>query len=113
MASHRSSKSPARATAAVALVPNIGEAAPAQTFQQIQAEVNTLNAQSEAATQQYDAAQQAYAQLQQKVDDLQGQIVTETTAAHQLQKAMGLQAGAQYQQNGISASLQLALSATP
>ena len=122
MASHRSSKSPTRAATVtmvglaagtVALVPNVSEAAPAQTFQQVQTEVNSLNAQADAETQQYDAAQQAYAQLQQKIDGLQGQIVTQTAAMHQLQKAMGIQAGAQYQENGISASLQLALSSTP
>lgn len=122
MASHRQSKTPSRAAAAtmvgltagtVALVPNIGEAAPAQTLQQVQAEVNTLNAQSEAATQQYDAAEQAYAQLQQKIQSLQGQIVAEAAEVHTLQTAMGLQAGAQYMENGVSPAIQLALSAAP
>lgn len=122
MASHRQSKNPTRAAAAtlvgltagtVALVPAAANAAPAQTVKQVQAEVNTLNAQAETATQQYDAAQESYAQLQQKVNSLQGQIVTDTTELHTLQKAMGLQAGAQYQENGISPTLQLALSVTP
>lgn len=122
MASHRQSKTPSRAAAAtmvgltagtVALVPNISEAAPAQTFQQVQTEVNNLTNQAEAATQQYDAAQEAYAQLQQKIDNIQGQIVTETADLHSLQKLMGLQAGAQYITNGVSPALQLALSADP
>jgi peptidoglycan DL-endopeptidase CwlO len=122
MASHRQSKTPSRAAAAtlvgltagsVALVPTIADAAPSQTLKQVQTEVTTLDTQAEAATQQYDAAQQSYAQLQQKIDSLQGQIVTDTTDLHALQKSMGLQAGAQYQENGISPTLQLALSVTP
>src|SRR5580700_3242991 len=122
MASHRAPKVSTRAVTytavglaagTVALVPNMGEAAPAQSLTQVKAEVTNLNVQSEAATQQYDQAQQQYAQLQQKVDGLQGQIVTETAALQQLKVGMGLQAGAQYQANGISPTLQLALSATP
>lgn len=122
MASHRSSKSPSRAATVtmvglaagtVAMVPNVGQAAPAQTFAQVQAEVNALNAQADATTQTYDAAQQTYAQLQQRIDGLQSQIVTDTAQMHQLQKNMGLQAGAQYQQNGVSEALQLALTANP
>jgi peptidoglycan DL-endopeptidase CwlO len=122
MASHRSSKSPSRAATVtmvglaagtVAMVPNVGEAAPAQTFAQVQAEVNSLNAQADAGTQNYDADQQAYAQLQQRIDGLQSQIVTDTAQTHELQKSMGLQAGAQYQQDGVSEALQLALTANP
>ncbi|HEV2636773.1 MAG TPA: C40 family peptidase [Actinocrinis sp.] len=122
MASHRQSKTPSRTAAAtmvgltagaVALVPTISEAAPAQTFQQVQTEVNNLYTQSEAATQQYDGAQQAYAQLQQKIADIQGQISIEAADLHSLQKMMGLQAGSQYITGGVDPSLQLALSADP
>jgi peptidoglycan DL-endopeptidase CwlO len=122
MASHRAPKASTRAAAytavglaagSVALVPNIVEAAPAQSLSQVKTEVNTLYVESEAATQAYDQAQQQYAQLQQKVNSLQGQIVTETADLQQLRVGMGLQAGAQYQANGISQTLQLALSATP
>jgi peptidoglycan DL-endopeptidase CwlO len=122
MASHRAPKTSTRAAAytavglaagTVALLPSMSEASPAPSYDQVKSEVNTLNGQSEAATQKYDAAQEQYAQLQQKVDSIQGQIVTETGSLRTLQKAMGLQAGAQYQQNGISPTLQLALSANP
>ena len=122
MASHRAPKVSTRAASytavglaagTVALMPNISEAAPAQSIDQVKTEVNNLYSQSETATQQYDAAQQQYAQLQQKVNSLQGQITTETAEVHQLLKNMGLQAGAQYQQGGISETLQLALSSTP
>ena len=122
MASHRAPKTTVRAATytavgiaagTVALLPSASEAAPAQSLDQVRTEVNSLNAQSEAATQKYDAAQEQYAQLQQKVTSLQGQIVTETETLHSLQKSMGLQAGAQYQMNGISPTLQLALSAAP
>jgi peptidoglycan DL-endopeptidase CwlO len=122
MASHRAPKTSTRAAAftvvgltagTVALVPNLSEAAPAQTFDQVKTEVANLDVQSEAATQKYDEAQSQYAVLQQKIDTLQGQITTQTGALNQLQQAMGLQAGSQYEGGGISPALQLALTTTP
>jgi cell wall-associated NlpC family hydrolase len=122
MASHRAPKTSTRAATytavglaagTVALLPSASEAAPAQSLDQVKSEVNTLYTESEAATQKYDAAQQQYAQLQQKVTSLQGQIVTETGTLAALQKAMGLQAGVQYQQNGLSPALELAMTANP
>jgi len=122
MASHRAPKVSNRAAAftvvgltagTAALVPNLSQAAPAPTLDQVRTEVNNLNEQSEAATQNYDAAQQQYTQLQQKIDDLQGQITTETSALRQLQTSMGLQASAQYESGGVSSTLQLAMAASP
>ncbi|HEV2634252.1 MAG TPA: NlpC/P60 family protein [Actinocrinis sp.] len=94
-------------------MPSVSEAAPAQSLDQVKSEIQTLDAQSEAATQQYDGAQQQYAQLQQQINDLQGQIATESANLRTLQKGMGLQAGAQYQQGNVSPALQLAMTATP
>lgn len=122
MASHRAPKASNRAAAytvvgltagTVALVPSLGQASPAPTLDQVKAEVSSLNAQSEAATQQYDGGMEQYAQLQQKIDALQGQIATQTASLHVLQTSMGLQAGNQYQMGGVSATLQLAMSSSP
>jgi cell wall-associated NlpC family hydrolase len=122
MASHRAPKVSNKAAAytvvgltagTVALVPNLSQAAPAPTYDQVKAEVHNLDAQSDTASQQYDAAQVQYAQLQQKIDGLQEQITTESGDLRVLQTSMGLQASAQYENGDVSPTLQLALDASP
>jgi peptidoglycan DL-endopeptidase CwlO len=122
MASHRAPKKSGRAAAytvlgvtagSVALVPGISEASPQLTFDQVKTEVNQLNVQAEVSTQEYDAAQSTYAQLQKKVDGLQAQITQEQGTLNTLQASMGLQAAAQYRNNGVSSTLQLVFSKSP
>lgn len=96
-----------------ALIPAVSEASPAPTYDQVKSQVATLNAQAEAATQNYDAAEEQYTQLLQKVNNLQGQIATESLQLHQLQHGMGLQASAMYESGGTSPALQLLLTSTP
>lgn len=120
--SHRAPKVTGRATAitmvgvaagTVALLPSTSQAAPAQSIDQVKAEVSQLNNQAEQATQQYDGAKELYAQLQQKVDGLQAQITQEQASLDALQSSMGMQAAAQYRSGGVSQTLQLALSSHP
>jgi len=122
MASHRAPKVSNRAAAftvvgltagTVALVPSLGNAAQPQTYDQVKTEIENLDQQSDTASQNYDQAQVQYTQLQQKIDSLQGQITTETASLRQLQTSMGLQASAQYEDGGVSQTLQLALQASP
>jgi peptidoglycan DL-endopeptidase CwlO len=122
MASHRAPKVSNKAAAytvvgltagTVALVPNLSQASPAPTYDQVKAEVHSLDAQSDTASQAYDAAQVQYTQLQQKIDGLQEQITTESGDLRVLQTSMGLQASAQYENGDVSPTLQLALDASP
>jgi len=122
MASHRAPKVSNKAAAytvvgltagTVALVPNLSQASPAPTYDQVKTEVHNLDAQSDTASQQYDAAQVQYTQLQQKIDGLQEQITTESGDLRVLQTSMGLQASAQYENGDVSPTLQLALDASP
>lgn len=87
--------------------------AQAETLAQAKADYNAKMQQSEAATEAYNAATAQAAALQQKINTLQGQISADTADMSSLQRAMGLQAAAQYESGGISDSLKLALDSSP
>lgn len=118
---HRAAKliTPRKATAmavvglsagTVALVPSSSQA---ETLSQAKAQYQADVAAGEAAGQQYDAEEQAYAQLQQKIDALQGEIAQQNQQLATLDTAIGSQAAQQYQNGGVSETLQLTLSASP
>jgi cell wall-associated NlpC family hydrolase len=57
--------------------------------------------------------EQAYAQLQQKIDALQTQIAGQNQQISTLDATIGAQAAQQYRNGGLSATLELTLSASP
>lgn len=123
MASHRAPKVMASraaalslvgvAAGAVAMIPSTSQADPTPTLDQAKADVASLNAQEDKATDAYDAAETTYTQLQAKAAALQNQITQDESALQAMQSSMGLQAAAQYRTGEISPSLQLALTASP
>jgi peptidoglycan DL-endopeptidase CwlO len=104
--------SSAAAVVGVAAVcaPGTGQAA---TVGAIGAEVQSLRAQSETATQQYDRSIQQMALLQQKVDGLQAQASTIQRQVDQYVGSLGRLAESQYRGSGVSPALQLFFAQQP
>ena len=94
----------------VALIPSASQA---ETLSQAKAQYTADVTAGEAAGQQYDAEEQAYAQLQQKIDSLQSEIAQQNQQLSTLDAAIGSQAAQQYQNGGVSETLELTLSASP
>jgi cell wall-associated NlpC family hydrolase len=122
MATHRAPKVTGRAATlglvgvaagTVALMPSASQAAAKPTLSQVKAEVANINQQAEVATNTYDAAKEQYTKLQQKLDGLQQEITQEQSSVNTLEATMGLQAAAAYRNGDMSATLELALSASP
>lgn len=120
MPSHRAPKLSPRKASAVALVGVAAGStllmqgsAHAETLSQAKTDYNTKMQQSEAATEAYNAANEQAATLQAKVNSLQAQISTATAEMSSLQRTMGLQAAQQYENAGMSSTLELALESSP
>ncbi|MBR7826284.1 C40 family peptidase [Actinospica sp. MGRD01-02] len=120
MPSHRAPKLSPRKASAVALVGVAAGStllmqgsAHAETLSQAKADYNTKMQQSEVATEAYNAANEQAATLQAKVNSLQAQISTATAEMSSLQRTMGLQAAQQYENAGMSSTLELALESSP
>jgi cell wall-associated NlpC family hydrolase len=120
MPSHRAPKLSPRKASAVALVGVAAGStllmqgsAHAETLSQAKADYNTKMQQSEAATEAYNAANEQAAKLQAKINSLQAQISTATAEMSSLQRTMGLQAAQQYENAGMSSTLELALESSP
>jgi cell wall-associated NlpC family hydrolase len=95
---------------AAACAPGTGQAA---TVASVGAEVQSLRAQSETATQQYDRSIQQMALLQQKVNGLQAQASTIQQQVNQFVGSLGRLAESQYRGSGVSPSLQLLFAQQP
>lgn len=122
MASHRRPKSVSRtrvtvltatAAAAVVLSSQGANAAPKPTVKDVKAQVDDLNHQAEAATQQYDGAKERQEKLQTQVNDLQNKVAREQAALNKLADGFGTMASAQYRTGGIDPTVQLFLSSDP
>jgi peptidoglycan DL-endopeptidase CwlO len=120
-ATHRAPKTitPRKATAvavvglsagSVALIPGSSQA---ESLSQAKTQYQQDLAAGEAAGQTYVQEEQAYAQLQQKIDALQTQIAGQNQQISTLDATIGSQAAQQYRSGGISATLELTLSASP
>lgn len=121
MASHRRAKVPARsvmtltattaaAAVGVGLAPTPGHAA---TVSDIEAQVHTLNAQAEQATNVYDGAVEQLANLQKQVDALQSEAATMQQSMNKLLSTLGPLAAAQYRAGSVDPTLELMLQSHP
>ncbi len=122
MASHRRPKPVSRtrvtvltatAAAAVALSSQGANAAPKPTVKDVKAQVDDLNHQAEAATQQYDGAKERQQKLQTQVNDLENKVAREQASLNKLADGFGTMASAQYRTGGIDPTVQLFLSSNP
>jgi cell wall-associated NlpC family hydrolase len=121
MASHRRAKTPVRtaitlsATGAAA-VTGVGLSATtghAASVADVQAQIKTLQAQAEQATNQYDAAAEQMAVLQKQVDQIQSQATTAQQEMNTLLGRLGPLAAAQYRTGSVDPTLTLMLSQNP
>jgi cell wall-associated NlpC family hydrolase len=121
MASHRRAKTPVRtaitlsATGAAA-VTGVGLSAVtghAASVADVQAQIKTLQAQAEQATNQYDAAAEQMAVLQKQVDQIQSQATTAQQEMNTLLGRLGPLAAAQYRTGSVDPTLTLMLSQNP
>jgi peptidoglycan DL-endopeptidase CwlO len=104
----------ATAAAAVALASqSAANAAPKPTQKSVQDQVNKLNRQAEAATQQYDGAKERQAKLEAEVNQLQNKVAKEQGKLNKLADDFGSMASAQYRTGGIDPTVQLFLSSDP
>lgn len=79
----------------------------------IAAQVRSLRAEAETATQQYDAATQAMARLQQQINGLQSQTALAQAAVQRYAASLGRIAAAQYRGIGVDPTLQLLFAQQP
>jgi cell wall-associated NlpC family hydrolase len=121
MASHRRGKTTMRtaltltttgaaAATGVALTANTGHAA---SVAEVQAQVKTLQAQAEQATNRYDAAAEQMAGLQRQVDLIQSQAATTQASMNTLLSTLGPLAAAQYRTGSVDPALTMMLSQNP
>ncbi|HSA48734.1 MAG TPA: NlpC/P60 family protein [Yinghuangia sp.] len=122
MASHRRPKKPSKArvgvltaaaATAVALSSGTSQADPAQTKDQVKAQIKTLNHEAEIATEEFNGFQEKTEKLQAQVEQVQERIVKEQSDLIALQSTMGQFVSAQYRSAGLAPSLQLMLSEEP
>ncbi|MEZ0066629.1 cell wall-associated NlpC family hydrolase [Streptacidiphilus sp. MAP12-20] len=122
MASHRRPKSPSRArisvltaaaATAVAVSAQSAQAAPKPTTDQLRAQLQQLNTESDQAIQKYDAAQAQLKTQQAAVNTLQDQIARSQAAVNTKMDALGQVANAQYANGSVDPTVQLLLSSTP
>lgn len=122
VASHRRPKKPSKArvgvltaaaATAVALSSGTSQADPAQSKDQVQTQIETLNHEAEIATEEFNGFQEKTEQLQAEVERVQERIVKEQADYIALQSQMGAFVSAQYRSAGIAPSLQLMLSENP
>ncbi|UGQ09989.1 NlpC/P60 family protein [Yinghuangia sp. ASG 101] len=122
MASHRRPKKPSKArvgvltaaaATAVALSSGTSQADPAQSKDQVKAQIQTLNHEAEIATEEFNGFQEKTEQLQAEVERVQERIVQEQADYIALQSQMGAFVSAQYRSAGLAPSLQLMLSENP
>jgi cell wall-associated NlpC family hydrolase len=81
--------------------------------QEIAAEVRSLRAAAETATQQYDEATQTMARLRQQIDSLQAQTALAQAAVERSASSLGRIAAAQYRGIGVDPAMQLLLAQQP
>ena len=121
MADHRQAKIPPRsimvltATTAAAAA-GVGLSAPASraaSVADIQAQVNKLNMEAEAATQNYDGATEQLAALQKQVNEIQGEAVATQQSMDKLLSTLGPLAAAQYRSGSVDPTLELMLTNSP
>jgi septal ring factor EnvC (AmiA/AmiB activator) len=121
MASHRRAKTPVRtaitlsatgaaAATGVGLSATTGHAA---SVADVQAQIKTLQAQAEQATNQYDAAAEQMAVLQKQVDQIQSQATSAQQEMNTLLGRLGPLAAAQYRTGSLDPTLALMLSQNP
>ena len=121
MASHRRAKTPVRtaitlsATGAAAAT-GVGLSAAtghAASVADVQAQIKTLQAQAEQATNQYDAAAEQMAALQKQIDQIQSQATSAQQDMNTLLGRLGPLAAAQYRTGSLDPTLALMLSQNP
>ncbi|OIV35268.1 hypothetical protein BIV57_22460 [Mangrovactinospora gilvigrisea] len=101
------------ALATVTVMAQASHADPQPSIADVQKQVDELNHQSEAATQNYDQAQERTAGLQKQVNKLEDKLAGKTAAMQSTQDAIGRLAVAQYQSGGVSEVMKLALAKDP
>jgi cell wall-associated NlpC family hydrolase len=85
----------------------------AVTVDSVTAEVQSLRAQSETATQRYDQATQDMASLQAKVDAIQAETSTIQQQVNKYYRSLGQLAESQYRGSGVDPTLQLMFAQQP
>jgi cell wall-associated NlpC family hydrolase len=104
-------------TAALATVTLFGETAYAapehQSIAQVQAQVNKLYAQADAATQQYDGAKEQTDKENTKANQLLEQVARKTATLNDARRTLGMYATAQYRTGGLDQTATFLLSKNP
>ncbi|RBM19809.1 NlpC/P60 family protein [Streptomyces sp. PT12] len=123
MASHRRPKQPSRArmtifgataaAASVAISTQTAQAAPGQSLEEVQEEVDRLYEEAGSATDEYNGAKEREEQLQEEVEALQDATARGQQELNELRASVGSVASAQYRNGGVDPSVQLFLSSDP
>jgi peptidoglycan DL-endopeptidase CwlO len=98
---------------AVVLVPQVGEAAPRPTLDQVKAEVAALQAQAEVSQEKLNEAQVAMAAGQRTLAQINARVARSQAAVDAAQRQVGRLAAAAYRSGGIDQTLQLLMADNP
>jgi peptidoglycan DL-endopeptidase CwlO len=102
------------AVGSLVLSPNIANADPKPTIEQVQAQLDTLNRQAADADEQYNAAQVAEQQLQSQLTGVNAQIAQDEVAMNGAKDRLGSIAATQYRTGGgIDPTMQLLMESDP
>ena len=101
------------AVGAVVLVPQVGEAAPRPTLDQVKAEVAALQAQAEVSQEKLNEAQFAMAAGQRTLAQINARVARSQAAVDAAQRQVGQLASAAYRSGGIDQTLQLLMADNP
>jgi cell wall-associated NlpC family hydrolase len=122
VASHRRPKRPgktrftvvtAAAATAVAFAPNVSDADPAPTGEQVARQIDDLHHEAEVATEQYNGFEEKQGQLQERLTRTQERIAQTRSELLALRDTIGAMASAQYRSGGVDPRLGLMMSQTP
>ncbi|TDC65548.1 C40 family peptidase [Streptomyces hainanensis] len=124
MASHRRPKQPSRArvtffgaaataAATVGMTAQSASAAPDQTKEEVQEEVDRLYEEAEAITEQYNGASEREEELEAEIAEIQDSAARGQEELNELRANLGAVATAQYRTGGIDPSVQLFLASDP
>lgn len=106
----------AAALATVTLLGETASAAPAQpqpSIEEVQAKVDALNHDAEAATERYNGAKEQADQQSSKVEALLSQVAQRTQALNDARRVLGQYAAAQYRSGGVDTTSAFMLSSNP
>ena len=96
-----------------AVRPQVAHADPQQSINQVQARIDALNQQAEAAAERYNAAQIKLAAISKNLVQVKARLTSAQQKVNQAQAVLGAYAAATYQAGGIDPAIQLLLAKDP